>query len=923
MASFQDLFDSLDPDQNARGRQFERICKWFLTHDPRYRGQLREVWLWDQWPGRWGPDTGIDLVAKHQDGSLWAIQAKAYSPDYNIKKADVDSFLSESGRPQFSYRLLIATTNRIGKKARRTLEDQEKLAGLIMRGDLDKADLVWPTNPSDLRAPKPKPKTPRPHSREAVRAVTKGLRDTARGQLVMACGTGKTLVGLWVAEAFASRRTLVLLPSLSLLSQTLREWTANAKESFAFLPVCSDETVRGQDHLVSHTAELGMPVTTDPTVIATFLRKRAHPRVVFSTYQSSPQIAAAFDEGRVPPFDLVIADEAHRVAGPVSSDFATVLDGDAIRARRRLFMTATPRYFSGRIRQEARQQEFEIASMDDEERFGPVLHQLSFGEAIDKELLTDYQVVIVGLDDPTYRRYVEKGVFVTRDGKAMTDARTLAAHVSVAKAMREFDLRRTISFHSRVAGAKAFASEFSQVVAWMPTDDGPDGELICDHVSGEMSSGQRDVRLDRLRHLDENERGLLSNARCLGEGVDVPTLDGVAFIDPKGSQIDIIQAVGRVIRRAKDKTIGTIVLPVFISPTEDSEAVIESSDFRPIWSVLKALRSHDEQLAEQLDNLMRQLGERTGGVKLPSKIHIDLPISVTDEFVRAFKVRLVESTTSSWEFFYGMLRRFAEENGHCSVPRNYESKEGSYRLGAWASTQRMAHRRSELSEDRVNRLGDLGFVWNLQDAAWEEGFVGFQLFLEEEGHPNVPRGYRTEGGFTLGGWCLEQRQIVKRDKLSAERAKRLTTAGFDWNPHSTSWEEGFGFLKRFASREGHTNVSQTHLEDDYRLGIWVSTQRRLRNRGDLSSERRERLTSLGLSWDMREEAWEEGFAHLERFVNRKGHANVPARYIDPADNYRLGSWVNNQRQAHRRASLSAERSRQLETLGFHWSVRSS
>ena len=147
---------------------------------------------------------------------------------------------------------------------------------------------------------------------------------------------------------------------------------------------------------------------------------------------------------------------------------------------------------------------------------------------------------------------------------------------------------------------------------------------------------------------------------------------------------------------------------------------------------------------------------------------------------------------------------------------------------------------------------------------------------------------------------------MKRDKLSAERAKRLTTAGFDWNPHSTSWEEGFGFLKRFASREGHTNVSQTHLEDDYRLGIWVSTQRRLRNRGDLSSERRERLTSLGLSWDMMEEAWEEGFAHLERFVNRKGHANVPARYIDPADNYRLGSWVTNQRQAHKRASLSAE-----------------
>ncbi|MCH8983360.1 MAG: DEAD/DEAH box helicase family protein [Acidobacteria bacterium] len=330
MASFPELFDSLDPDPNVRGKQFERIVKWWLLHDPVYRSQIKLVWLWDEWPGRWGADAGIDLVAKTADGDLWAIQAKAYSPEYSITKKDVNTFISESGRREFSYRLLVATTNRIGVTALRTLEGQEKPSGLKLASDLNKAELEWPDSPDDLRVLPPVPKDPFPHNQEAVADVVAGFEKVDRGQLIMACGTGKTLVGLWVAEQLDSQRTLVLVPSLSLLAQTLREWTANTRRPFTFLPVCSDETVKGEDHLVSHTTELGMPVTTDPATIAGFLRKRG-PSVVFATYQSSGRIAEAYALGRIPKFDLVIADEAHRVAGPVSSDFATVLDPNAIR----------------------------------------------------------------------------------------------------------------------------------------------------------------------------------------------------------------------------------------------------------------------------------------------------------------------------------------------------------------------------------------------------------------------------------------------------------------------------------------------------------------------------------------------------------------------------------------------------------------
>jgi predicted helicase len=349
---FTGLLAGLDPRPEVRFRQFERICGWFLLNAPEYRSRIRRVWSWSEWPEGWGRDAGIDLVAEERGGGLWAIQAKLYDPAYAIKKADVDSFLSESARYDFAYRLLIATTERLGPTARKTLDSQRRPVGYLLRSQLELAPVAWPASAGDLRPQRPPRKKPFPHVRDAVQATVRGFADQERGQLIMACGTGKTLAALWVAERLASARTLVLVPSLSLLAQTLREWSANASGAFEYLAVCSDETVVGEDELVQHTSELGLPVTTSPEAIGGFLRRRGR-RVMFATYQSSPQIAAEHRH-RIPAFDLVIADEAHRCAGRVSSEFATILDADLIRARRRLFMTATPRYYTQRERRRAR-----------------------------------------------------------------------------------------------------------------------------------------------------------------------------------------------------------------------------------------------------------------------------------------------------------------------------------------------------------------------------------------------------------------------------------------------------------------------------------------------------------------------------------------------------------------------------------------
>jgi predicted helicase len=345
--SLAPLLAQLDPDERRRGQQFERLCRWYLKHAPRYRGVFKDVWLWPDWPDMWGTDAGIDLVAEQKDGGLWAIQAKAYDPEYWIKKSDVDSWLSESSRPGFVYRLLIGTTDRVGRTAERTIRAQSVPVGRRLLSELEADPVVWPRSLKSLRAPRPKRLKPRPDQRKCVRDIKRGFGHTSRGQAVRACGTGKTVIGLWAAESLRAKRTLVLLPSLSLVEQTIREWTANASSPFEYLAVCSDPSVADPDEYdeyVGNVGELGFPVTTDPTAIVRFQRRRSR-RVVFSTYQSSPKIAEAFRQ-QIPGFDLAIADEAHRCAGNPGGGFQTILDPGEIRARRRLFMTATPRYYS-------------------------------------------------------------------------------------------------------------------------------------------------------------------------------------------------------------------------------------------------------------------------------------------------------------------------------------------------------------------------------------------------------------------------------------------------------------------------------------------------------------------------------------------------------------------------------------------------
>jgi predicted helicase len=841
MGTLEGLLGQLDASPHARGREFERLCKWFLENDPLYGAQLDKVWLWEDWSGRWGPDAGIDLVARTKQGELWAIQAKAYAADQTVTKAHIDSFLSESSREGFTFRLLIATTERLSTNAKRTLAGQKVTAQVLLRSHLMDRDLDWPTRLGE-KPKRRKPYTPRPHQKRAIKDVVKGFDASDRGQMIMACGTGKTLTSLFVAERLEAGRVLVLVPSLSLLSQTLSEWTTNATRPIEFLAVCSDVTVTERDAPVESTSDLGLPATTDPADIAAFLRRRGDTlRVVFATYQSSERIQQAQEHARVPKFDLAIADEAHRCTGNVTSDFATILDTGKIRAERRLFMTATPRILSARVQRSALDEGVEFASMDDEDTFGPVFHRLTFATAIEEDLLADYQVVILGVDNEETLRAIQERQLVTTDGKDIISADRLGAAVGLAKAIRTYGLTRIITFHGRVKAASTFAADFPAIIDWMPAGQRPKGVTEASFVSGEMSAGDRKCALNHLK-TSEADHVILANARVLTEGIDVPDLDGVAFMDPRNSEVDIVQAVGRAIRkprgRNKDK-IGTIVLPIVIEQTEDADAELNRTGYKVIWAVLRALRAHDERLAEEIDALRRGLGRNSQIRKsqILDRVIVDLPQRAGVAFVQALYTRLVVASSSSWEEGFGHLEAFADKHG-VARPRVGELFQG-YRLGQWTNVQRKSRERMDpIRRERLESLA--GWIWNSHDAAWEESFSQLEEFIATHGHARPAFGSEFRG-HRLGGWVASQRANRERmDPVRRERLESLT--GWVWDAHSAAWDEAFSQLAAFAREHGHAMPPQRLLVNGFRLGRWVNNQRKDRDR--LDAARRARLEAL-------------------------------------------------------------------------------
>ena len=648
--SFQKVLDKyrkISFSERDKGDRFERLMQAYLQTDPKYASKFKNVWMWNEFPGKLdlgGGDTGIDLVALTHEGDYWAIQCKCYQESATMDKPAVDSFLSTSSREfkneqmqttRFAQRLWISTTNRWGSNASEAIRNQNPPVTRINLFDLIEAPVDWAkledgVHGEAARTPK---KTLRPHQKKAMENTHEHFKENDRGKLIMACGTGKTFTALRIAERETDGKGLILflVPSIALLGQTLREWSADANEPINAIAICSDPDITKQKKKNDDTdsfsvVDLAFPASTDSDfILHQFEQIKKNGRngmtVVFSTYQSIEVIARAQKvllKNDFPEFDLIVCDEAHRttgvsLAGVDESAFTKVHDADFIKAKKRIYMTATPRLYDDNTKSKAAEAEAILCSMDDKALYGEEMYRIGFGEAVERELLTDYKVLILTLNDkdvpPAVQRMISDGEHEINTDDASKIIGTINAlskqflgDDGVTKESDPEPMKRAVAFCANIATSKKISATYNTAneayLSQLPAEKKEQMVTTeAKHMDGTMGAPERDQMLSWLKEeTPDNECRIITNVRVLSEGVDVPSLDSVLFLSARNSQVDVVQSVGRVMRRSPGKKYGYIVIPVVVpADVEADKALDDNERYKVVWTVLNALRAHDDR----------------------------------------------------------------------------------------------------------------------------------------------------------------------------------------------------------------------------------------------------------------------------------------------------------------------------------------
>ena len=743
---------------------------------------------------------------------------------------------------------------------------------------------------------------PLTHQREAIEKITAGLMEADRTTAVMACGTGKTLVALWAAEAQQPKTVLVLVPSLALLSQTLPDWCKQTSwgERFRYLCVCSDASVdreAQQDGYTYKQEDLEFSVTTEPKRVKDFLAdNKDGVNVIFSTYQSAEVVAEGLKGQTV---DLGIFDEAHKTTGDKKGLFAFGLSDKNIRIKKRLFLTATPRHY--KLNKRDKDGDFQVVSMNDEVIYGKISYRLPFSTAVAAGIIVPYKVIIsVSLNKEVDAELLRRGS--TRVRRDEIQAKWVANQIALKRAIEKTGASKIITFHSRVNLAEDFAGDdargFKEHVKGFDVF----------HVNGSQNAADRKALLEGFKAAP---KGLITNARCLTEGVDVPAVDMVAFVDPRKSKIDIAQAAGRAMRQSKatNKKLGYIVVPLFIEQKkgETEAAAFTRSGFDEVAEVLGAMLESDDDLVDTIKELQeaRGRGDKFNPRQLHEKIEVIGPAINLDKLTQSIDVEILDRLGFSWDRWFGLLQDFFTKQKHCLVPANFKSEE--FKLGSWVCNQRQT--KSRLTSEQIMRLDSIKFSWDPLTEQWGRHFTVLKELSQRQGTCHV-NARANIAGLNLGKWACHQRD--NRSQLSQEQIDRLDSIGFSWDPHADRWTESFNALKELYLREGHILVKRKCKVGRIKLGDWITTQRKTKSQ--LTSIQVSLLNSIGFSWDPLGEKWDYNFNALVTFHEREHHSNVPRDHVE--NGLKIGLWTRNQRA--NRSKLSVDRITRLDSVKFTW-----
>lgn len=628
-------FKELYRNQRDKGTSFENLIKSYLLIEPKYSSYIEEVWMWKEFPYRSAVgDTGIDLVAKTYQGEFWAIQCKFYDEDYSISKADVDTFLATSSKSfsvhgvktSYSYRFIISTTDKYSKNAEDVLIDQNPPVRRIGMVDLLESEIDWKQFSINNEIQLKEKYKPKPHQRKAIDDVIEGFKSNDRGKLIMACGTGKTFTSLRIVEEVLNGKgkVLFLVPSIALINQTMSEWTAQCNYTYDALVVCSDNKASKGENAV----DLGIPSTTDINRLYNYVNNIENigndMHFIFSTYQSIDVVSELQKRSKI-KFDIIVCDEAHRTTGVTLGDsdesyFVKVHDNNFIEADKRLYMTATPRIFDDNVKNKAKDINAELCSMDNSEKYGPEFHNLTFSDAVAQNLLSDYKVLVLAVDEGYVRQELQTLLTDENHEMRLDDSvKIMGCWNGLSKKTIEsndesfkvdpFPMKRAVAFCNQIKDSKKFVEMFDVIQEHIKDNDVEEAKKLVNieiqHVDGSFNALEKKERISWLKEeSEENTCRILTNARCLSEGVNVPALDAVMFLNPRSSMVDIIQSVGRVMRKSPNKKYGYVMLPIGIPTDETPEKALDKNEkYKIVWSVLQALRAHDDRFNNTINKI--------------------------------------------------------------------------------------------------------------------------------------------------------------------------------------------------------------------------------------------------------------------------------------------------------------------------------
>lgn len=907
------------PTEQARGAALEVFAEACLATQRVY--QAREVWPGNSMPSSLRQqlrlpmaDMGVDGVFVSSAEEPVCYQSKFRTGRPALTWTELSTFygLADVG----ARRLVFTNCDEVARVA------EERLGAIFVRGsDLDRL------TPEDFqiieawlaeRPATPKKKDPKPHQVVALNDIVAGLTRGPRATALMACGSGKTLVALWAAERLGARTVLVLLPSLALVRQTLHEWLHETSWSdVQFLCVCSDPTVQPEeDSLLVRPSDLDFAVTTQAADVRRFLeRPTGSVRLVFSTYQSSQVVKEAVVG--LPPFDFGVFDEAHKTAGRDGQKFALALRDENLPIARRLFLTATPRHYDVAKKDKFGESKV-VFSMDVPETYGQVVHRLPFSAAAKAGIITDYKVIISEVTSEMVTNEALRLGVVLVEGDEVK-ARQVANQIALKSAIEKYNVSKVFTFHSKVDSAKSF------------TSGGPEGigthleGFHCAHIEGAMTTAYRE-RL--MREFAAAPRAILSNARCLTEGVDVPAVDMVAFLSPKRSLVDIVQATGRAMRLSPKtgKQFGYVLVPLYVEKArgETIEQAVLRSNFDEVWKVLQGLKEQDDLLAQIIAEMRIERG-RTGGFddsRFRERVEFIGPNLSLETLRRTITAACLDAIGEGWFERYGQLVAYKQKHGDCDMPARWDANQ---KLATWVVDQRVKKRDGNLEPEKIELLNRLGFNWNPRETNWRGVYLELVKFQRRFGHCRVPQNWKENN--SLAHWVKTQRLDYAKGELHGDRIAMLEKIGFEWKVGIGTWDERFADLCAFKERFGHTRVKVKWPENPL-LGAWVVSQRYKHRKKQLADEYVQRLNAIGFDWDGRTAAsraerkpsdpdkqWRATFDQFRTYAAAHGAAVV--RVVDD-ETKKLNRWMLTQRQAKKRGELSETRINALNEIGFVW-----